>query len=238
MASPGASQVELSLAGPRDLGALVSIGRLKVISAFGISLLVFLVNGQAFFANRMPEYFTPILVYSVMFLVAALTGLYLILAGDEGKSRKAVRGLRALFGESVFRLLFKTITIMVASLTVIILYLMATHARILPMARDLVLPTIYFQGFVAVPVEELMFRGVMPQVTGVIPAQVAFGLFHWTAYGGDPAGIIMAILLGFAFYYVSFGVRLNKKPLGLGAGMGMHLAWNFAVLGVLASWAH
>jgi len=81
-------------------------------------------------------------------------------------------------------------------------------------------------GVVAVA-EELIFRGALPLVITVIPAQISFGLFHFAAFGGDWAMILMAIVAGFIFYGI---MRLTGT---IWASVGTHLAWNFYALGIL-----
>jgi membrane protease YdiL (CAAX protease family) len=71
--------------------------------------------------------------------------------------------------------------------------------------------------------EELVFRGELPAIISVIPAQVLFGLFHYSAYGGNPLSILIAIIAGFVFYGV-------MKFTNIWTAMGAHAAWNVAIL--------
>ena len=74
--------------------------------------------------------------------------------------------------------------------------------------------------------EELIFRGALPLVITVIPAQFSFGLFHFAAYGGDWMMILMAITAGFIFYGI---MRFTRN---IWAPIGVHLAINLYALGI------
>lgn len=83
--------------------------------------------------------------------------------------------------------------------------------------------------------EELLFRygfpgliqraGVAPIVAQLVSA-ILFGLFHWTAYGGSPGSMIVAMILGALFGAIT--VRFRN---GLIIAMAAHAAYNLTVLG-------
>ncbi|MDD3962243.1 MAG: CPBP family intramembrane metalloprotease [Bacteroidales bacterium] len=95
------------------------------------------------------------------------------------------------------------------------------------------------QAFLVIPSEEMMFRGIVPeyirlmfgkskyseQLKYLIGAGI-FGIMHFAAYGGSWGSIGFAFGLGLVLQYV-------KDNAGLPASMGLHLAWNAAVLGLL-----
>lgn len=92
-----------------------------------------------------------------------------------------------------------------------------------PVRQNLAL--VFFQAFVVATSEELVFRGILPQFLGWLPAQVVFGLFHFVAYGGDWSGILFATLAGTLFYLIA-------RHTSIYTAMGVHTAWNiFALLG-------
>lgn len=74
--------------------------------------------------------------------------------------------------------------------------------------------------------EELIFRGFLPLLITPFLAQIAFGLFHASAYGFAPMMILTAIIAGFFFYIV-------MRKTNIWVPMGIHAAYNLVVLGVL-----
>lgn len=93
--------------------------------------------------------------------------------------------------------------------------------------------------FLVVPSEEYIFRGILPeyvrlmfkssryceQIKYIIGAGL-FGVFHFAAYGGNWSSIAFAFGMGLILQYV-------KDNAGLPASMGLHMAWNTAILGLL-----
>jgi membrane protease YdiL (CAAX protease family) len=73
--------------------------------------------------------------------------------------------------------------------------------------------------------EEWIFRGFLPELITPIPAQIAFGVFHFAAYGGDWWAILMAIVAGFVFYLIS-------RYTNIWTAIGIHSAWNVTILGI------
>jgi membrane protease YdiL (CAAX protease family) len=95
------------------------------------------------------------------------------------------------------------------------------------------------QVFLVVPSEEYLFRGIIPeyirltfrksqyseQIKYVLGATL-FAVFHFAAYGGNWQSMGFAFAMGIVLMYA-------KDNAGLSASMGIHLAWNSAVLGLL-----
>jgi membrane protease YdiL (CAAX protease family) len=73
--------------------------------------------------------------------------------------------------------------------------------------------------------EEFIFRGFLPELITPIPAQVAFGLFHFAAYGGDWIAMLVAMVVGFVFYLIA-------RYTNIWTVIGLHAAYNTVVLGV------
>lgn len=84
---------------------------------------------------------------------------------------------------------------------------------------------ILMHALVVAVAEELIFRGFMPLLITAIPAQIAFGLFHWSAYGGGMMSILTAIAAGLIFYAI-------MRYTNIWTVMGIHGAYNLVVLGV------
>lgn len=74
--------------------------------------------------------------------------------------------------------------------------------------------------------ETFIFQATLPKLITPIPAQILFGIFHISAYGGDVMAIILAIMAGFIFYAIT-------KYTNLFVSMGAHAGYNVAVLHLL-----
>ena len=95
---------------------------------------------------------------------------------------------------------------------------------------------LYFTVVFVAPAEELLFRGVLPnlhyerRVLGVplvlVASQALFSVFHVAAYGGIGAPMIITFVLGVAWVFVARWTSLFTT-------MGSHAAYNLCVLGVL-----
>lgn len=98
------------------------------------------------------------------------------------------------------------------------------------------LPTVVFQLFVIVMAEESFFRGFLLEVgkgrvgLGVLVSAIMFSTFHLAAYSAAGlnfmafgVALVMGIALGFT--YLS-----TRRFAGLGVVLGIHAAWNLALL--------
>jgi hypothetical protein len=74
--------------------------------------------------------------------------------------------------------------------------------------------------------ETFIFQATLPALITPIPAQILFGIFHTSAYGGDIMAVILAILAGFVFYAIT-------KYTNMYTAMGAHAGYNVAVLHLL-----
>lgn len=92
--------------------------------------------------------------------------------------------------------------------------------------------------FFVAPVEELIFRGVLPGELAtrepwkrvpvlLIATQGLFAVFHFAAYGGWGFAMVMAFALGMVWVYAS-------RRWTLWFTMGSHAAYNLLVLGILS----
>jgi membrane protease YdiL (CAAX protease family) len=100
-------------------------------------------------------------------------------------------------------------------------------------------PLLFYTIFFVAPVEELIFRGVLPaEVEGrepwkrvpvlLLASQGLFAVFHFAAYGGwAPVPMALAFILGVVWVYAS-------KRWTLFFTMGSHAAYNLLVLGILS----
>jgi hypothetical protein len=96
--------------------------------------------------------------------------------------------------------------------------------------------------FVA-PSEELFFRLLLPDwlvsaspkkmwFIAVVISQMGFAMFHIAAYNGDLTGIIIAFFVGM-IWYVTSKIPYHGKPIGIGATIGSHIAYNLIISGIL-----
>lgn len=75
--------------------------------------------------------------------------------------------------------------------------------------------------------EEMIFRGALSTLITPIPAAIAFGIFHVSAYGGDASSIMLAIAAGLVFYTM-------MKYTNIWVAIGAHAGWNSVMAGVFA----
>jgi len=81
--------------------------------------------------------------------------------------------------------------------------------------------------FVVAFSEEMIFRGALSTLITPIPAAVAFGVFHVSAYGGSISSIFVAIVAGLVFFVI-------MKKTNIWAAIGVHAGWNSVMLGIFA----
>lgn len=86
-------------------------------------------------------------------------------------------------------------------------------------------------------VEEGIFRVSIPRLlTGkginpfaiILLSSIIFGLFHWTAYGGNTMGIMVAVIAGII---QSLAYATSRSAIGVMLG---HTFWNLSVSGLLS----
>jgi len=94
------------------------------------------------------------------------------------------------------------------------------------MSKDAPLMLLITQGVVVASVEEKVFRDYLVQALGIIPSQLAFGVFHAAAYGLALQSIAIAVIAGFVFYILA-------KYTSLWTAVGAHAAFNLYALGVI-----
>lgn len=95
-------------------------------------------------------------------------------------------------------------------------------------------PAVIFQICVVATAEELIFRGVVLEVSrSVIISSIIFALFHGYSYGClYYAGVFNWGIVGFAFF-MGVILALIYKKYGLPACIGAHAVWNLCALGIL-----
>ena len=100
------------------------------------------------------------------------------------------------------------------------------------------LPLFMFHAVFVAPVEELIFRGVIPQeVEGherwrrfpilLIGSQILFAVFHWGTYGGLGWPMLYAFMFGMVWVFAS-------RRWSIYWTMGSHLAYNTLIIGILS----
>lgn len=99
------------------------------------------------------------------------------------------------------------------------------------------MPVFVFQVMFVTPVEELIFRGILPQEVEdherwkvpvlMLGTQALFAVYHLAAYGGLNSMMIYAFVAGVIWVYAS-------RRWSIYWTMGSHTAYNSLVLGLLA----
>lgn len=184
--------------------------------------IYFFINGQAHFENWDTDYSQLIQVYLIM------TIIFLIWAG-----RKTKETLKRPIKDSM--LVFVTFFVM----TYIVL-LFLTSVNLIGGTRtlnpDLFWQTVIMQVCVVATAEELMFRGVILELTGVVISAALFAAWHMYAYriiwyNVDLSQIQWGAII-FAFVMgLLLGLIAKKKEWGLPATIGIHASYNLAILG-------
>jgi len=97
-------------------------------------------------------------------------------------------------------------------------------------------PMVILQVCVIATAEELMFRGVLLELTGVFLSSVLFALWHSYAYGVIYYDLSEAGVVAMTFAFL-MGLLLAKitqqKKFGLPAAIGVHASYNLFVAGAL-----
>ncbi len=109
--------------------------------------------------------------------------------------------------------------------------------------RSALFSTILLQVLFVAPSEELAFRLIIPNylltlfrkkywIFALIIAQLAFALFHLSAYGGNVASLAIAFIIGMV-WVLSMRVKLGGRELGIGFTIGSHACYNLILTGIL-----
>jgi membrane protease YdiL (CAAX protease family) len=181
----------------------------------------FWINGRAHFPNWDDSYGTLIQVYLVM------TIIFLLWSG-RGTQEQMRRPLQN--SVVVFVLFFVG--------TYIILFFVSLTGAITPGTLDpnLFWQTVMIQVCVVACAEELMFRGVILEMMGVLVSAVLFAAWHAWAYGAQYYNFSIANIniLAFAFAFVMglvFAMVARQKNFGIVATVGIHSAYNLFIVG-------
>lgn len=175
------------------------------IAIFGIQIFL-LVNAGALFGSQAGVVKDTLLIYLVMQLG--------VMAFSQGKTR-----IQTNFDQLynyLFLLLLGSIGLTLVPF-VIEGWGLSTSATI---------AAIVMQLAVVVPVEETVFRDVLPDYMGDLLSSVAFGFFHLAVYDASIPLMVVAMGLGLVF-------ALIRERFGIAGAMGAHAAWNLKALGIL-----
>ena len=102
-----------------------------------------------------------------------------------------------------------------------------------PLPANQIIPTLIFQGFIVSFSEEIIFRGIIFRYLYTINVPVAyigssaiFAVFHFAAYGGSVALMLIAFAMGLLLCYLVD--RFN-----LGVAWAFHFAYNCGALYII-----
>jgi len=124
------------------------------------------------------------------------------------------------------------------------IYVLAFGMEMGSVAQPAVMGLILTQCLFVAPSEELIFRGIMPEVLeskipfkwiALIISQVLFAVFHFSAYGGSWEAMGVAFVMGM-IWVSAYRWRpwfLGGKRLGIGFTIGSHAAYNLVLSGLL-----
>jgi len=182
----------------------------------------FYANGKAHFENWSSTYGQLITVYLMM------TIIFLLWAG-----RRTQEQLKKPIKDSAFAFVLFFIG------TYIVLYIVSQSGFIstgTTLPRGMFWQTVMMQICVVATSEELMFRGVLLEYTGIIVSSILFAIWHSYAYQIiwyqldlatlNYGAIIFAFVMGIILAYVA-----KRREWGLPASIGIHAAYNLVVVG-------
>jgi len=122
---------------------------------------------------------------------------------------------------------------------VIIIYMYGFGMQFGSVQQSEVLGTIFTQAVFVAPVEELMFRWMIPtyayavlpkrlKLLGLIGSQITFSLFHVGVYQSNIFPLIIAFSIGMIWLMAA-----RNQKLGIGFTIGSHIAYNLTVSGIM-----
>lgn len=201
------------------------VEKIPFLLPFLFLAVYFWINGSAHFENWSNTYGTTILYYIGMMFVFFLW---------------ATRKTEKYIDEPLSSSIRKYVVCLIA--TIIIMILLG-YTQVFDFGRispDILWPTLIIQMCVVSVAEELMFRGVILEYTGVIFSSFLFAIFHSAAYGmrwynvslDSPWGS-----LAFAFIFgliLAFLVKYKPKTVGLPGAVAIHFVYNAFVLGIFS----
>jgi membrane protease YdiL (CAAX protease family) len=182
-----------------------------------VLILFFLIQGPVFFPDQWDHWETVTLIYS-MFLVPGL--IMSFVGGIAVPAWKVLLWFSGVGAGGFF--LFK------------LLLAGAKPDYGFPVGG--LLPTLVFQAFVIVMAEESFFRGFLLEIgksrvgVGILLSSAMFSVFHLAAYsiaGLNFVAFGVAFIMGLAFGFIYLATR---EFAGLGIVLGLHLAYNAALL--------
>lgn len=186
--------------------------------------LYFFVNGKAHFPNWDSTYGNLIMIYLIMTI--------LFLAWARGYTKAQLN--RPLKDSAIGFVLFFI-------LTYVILFALsfAGTFTIDPLSKDLFWQTIFIQVCVVATSEELMFRGVLLEHTGIFISSVLFALWHSYAYqikwydlsieNINLLPVIFAFVMGVVLAYIA------RSKWGLAGSIGVHACYNLFLAGAFVT---
>lgn len=122
---------------------------------------------------------------------------------------------------------------------VILIYMYGFGMQFGSVQQSEVLGTIFTQAVFVAPVEELMFRWMIPtsaymvlprrlKLLGLIGSQITFSLFHMGVYQSSAFPLVIAFIIGMIW----LAAARNPK-LGIGFTIGSHVAYNLTISGIM-----
>lgn len=231
-------------AGKKTLGAFVFIILVEFVIFADVA------GGSTFLPGNWTPYLAPIEFY----IAFAFFGLLLLLL---------LRGLPASLTVPAGRFVFQLSALSGATwLVMTVVSSFGGTGPVLPEVQRI--QEFLFMGFFVAPVEELLFRVVLPIVLRnanvpektpgaqgwILGSVVLFGLFHIPAYfieGGSDlsvlaSDVLQAMVMGLVLWFVysyKFELKVRGKTYelngGYGGSTGVHLTYNLFVLGVISA---
>ena len=192
--------------------------------------IYFLVNGSAHFEGWDSRISTPGSEGQIIFFYVIMTIMFVLWA-KRGTQESLGRPLKD--SMLVFTMFFIFTYIILLFLSY--LNFINTGESISP---GMFWPTVIMQVCVVAVAEELMFRGVLLEWTGIWISSILFAVWHSYAYGITWYNMTIESWgpIFFAFFMgVILALIVRQKRFGLPAAIAVHACYNLFVLGVFVS---
>lgn len=210
------------------------VSELMLFPMVVLAMLFFYVSGSYLFGPDWSGSGTEL--YIIMVLVAMSMAWFAVEPLSREERRERIAQLLP-FG-SVVRGAFLWFTgFLVTWLAVLVLFEQGMGYEWPTLTRSSALASFYLTIFLVTPGEEILFRGVLPNLSderylvGFVPvilvgSQATFAVFHLAAYGGFGMPMLTVFILGVVWV-------LAARRWGLWLTMGSHAAYNLSILGIL-----
>lgn len=208
---------------------LNDFGNFPFIFVFIAIILFFLITGSSFFPEWDSSFNSIITTYLIMMVV------FMYWARKDTRTFLKMPLKNGLIGFTIG--LFVTVLLMN-----VLISLKVMSSPSLP--QEIFWSTVILHMFVVAPVEEVIFRGIWLEYTGVLISSILFAAWHMYSYGFiwyeggwssfNWSAMIIAFIIGMILALIvqrSKDITDKRIKLGIPCAVGIHAAYNLCILG-------